>query len=463
MGHLMKRFFSIVGKLILLVLVLCLIAYGVMLVVNCKDQPPSQDYLDLVASFDVSKQIPDSGNAYLYIYGFSADRGVEPIVEGRRRVDWVVDEIKNDPADFPELERGEWLEELPEERELYEHCRDLAQDCLDYLEESARQVREVIETRSLLLSRYESLVSHTQYQNVGPYLLQAPFADYSTVMNSQLIKLIHLYLSQKAGDVVDVSEMLAADYRYWRMMSRNSGILIDRMIALAALRRHFQWGNLISRVAAESGKPIHVSEWSEPFSSGELSLSQVFDGEAFFNTNILLYMDSSDVSDIYEPEHSWLVEKWFETRNYLFFAPFLKKQDANNRQVSCMQALADAYDVSSQSLTTVLNSSYMDVEECDFDLGLYNPIGKILVGIGAPNYEGYVVRAYEVEVQRQLLNLAIKFRSESIAPSEIPAALEQSDFRNPYTSLPFEWDGEKQELVFNGLQKGHRARFSLPY
>ena len=49
------------------------------------------------------------------------------------------------------------------------------------------------------------------------------------------------------GDVAAASALLASDARFWRMVHASADSLITKMIAGAALRRHFEWGNLVLR------------------------------------------------------------------------------------------------------------------------------------------------------------------------------------------------------------------------
>lgn len=59
------------------------LAYGVMLVINRSDQPPSPSARKITQWIESRPAVADDANAYLYLLGFSIEQNQDPVEWGK--------------------------------------------------------------------------------------------------------------------------------------------------------------------------------------------------------------------------------------------------------------------------------------------------------------------------------------------------------------------------------------------
>ena len=92
------------------------------------------------------------------------------------------------------------------------------------------------------------------------------------------------------GKVAEVRAGLSADFDYWRGAQLNAETLIAKMIAVAALRNHFFFSNLVlRRLPADQVMSAMPPDWQRPFSDEERSMLLVMGGELLYTKGILDY------------------------------------------------------------------------------------------------------------------------------------------------------------------------------
>jgi hypothetical protein len=87
----------------------------------------------------------------------------------------------------------------------------------------------------------------------------------------------------------------------------------------------------------------------------------------------------------------------------------------------------------------------------------YNPVGNILVGLGAFDYSEYAFRLHDLAGHARLLELQRRIIEAQVAPQRIPAMLANVGIHlmDPYTGRPMHWDAASASLSF----AAHGARF----
>jgi len=94
---------------------------------------------------------------------------------------------------------------------------------------------------------------------------------------------------------------------------------------------------------------------------------------------------------------------------------------------------------------------------------IYNPIGKILVAIGAPAYENYIFRPYDAAALQRLVRLSFEIRRQRIAPSEITSfmKLHPEWSTHPADGQSFVWKQAPDEIAIQTVaQQPADRRFS---
>ena len=151
----------------------------------------------------------------------------------------------------------------------------------------------------------------------------------------------------------------------------------------------------------------------------------------------------------------------------LVIAPLYQPQDSINghaehlaRNVEILNAPLDGYESALKSASELADQRLNEVLP---PRSVYNPVGRVVLGIGDHDLERYGARVADIEGVRRAALLAVTLRAEGVEPANVPAAMSQSVLRNPYNDRPFEWDAENRAIVFQGLEKSDRGRHSIRY
>jgi hypothetical protein len=95
---------------------------------------------------------------------------------------------------------------------------------------------------------------------------------------------------------------------------------------------------------------------------------------------------------------------------------------------------------------------------------LYNPVGKILVGLAISRNDTYPLRVYDVAAYQRLVYLVFQLKRQHIATTAVPAfLLAHPDWStHPVDGKPFRWNAETGELAVNTLGEHlNGQRFSV--
>jgi hypothetical protein len=269
-------------------------------------------------------------------------------------------------------------------------------------------------------------------------------------MDGQKVLLAKAYLFAKQKDAAAIREFLGNDLRFWRRVLASSDILITKMIAVAALNRHFGVGNLILRkLPADLQMAAMPEEWRMPMTDDERSMLRTFVGEWIYGQGLI--RESVE-------QRSWTDR---------FMIALFQEQDTSNRRAEMLARAADEMNVPFEQLPRAFDEAQRDLDDPVSEASvldwLYNPAGKMVLVMGMSAFGSYGARVTDIEGSRRVAVLAAELRSRQVSADQVPPALSTSAIRSPYDDLPFAWDDKEQSIVFIGLQRGERARQTFKY
>jgi hypothetical protein len=190
-----------------------------------------------------------------------------------------------------------------------------------------------------LLPRYLQLLSFPAWLETGPLANpSAPLPQFSQIMDGQRLLLLKARRLSMQGDYRAAHDLLESDLRFWRRVLESADTLIAKMVATAALVRHFELDNLILRkLDASAAAQVMPAGWRAPLTDRERSMQRPLVGEWIFVTGL-----AESLNPIFRYELVMNPEEgprnFGRTAVALLGAPLYQKQDSINKYadyVSC--------------------------------------------------------------------------------------------------------------------------------
>lgn len=266
------------------VLVLGVALYLVVIGINWHDQPAAEGAIRLDRISRDRAPVPDEDNAYVYMAGFAVAQEEDPRAWGARRVAWaqkILAQPPNEPVTgFPGEDHDFKSRRSAAVKAFSEACRQVDQKCLDALEGGDGNVAAWLAAEGWLLARYKTLLGHKEWRETVPWDDRVPLPATSSVLEGQKLLLAKAWTLAGQRDAAGVKRLLEADVRFWRHTLAASDNLISKMIATAALRRHFAWSNLVlRRLPPHAARSAMPERWLAPISESERSMLRSLAGE----------------------------------------------------------------------------------------------------------------------------------------------------------------------------------------
>jgi len=404
-----RRAARIAGGLLALIVLLCLVAVAV----NWRDAAPSPTAVRFQERYHSRPVIPDEENAAVFVFDFES--GAE-----------------DTPRRNPEIET------------FFQTCRFATPACAAAFDGWAA-------SESASIGRYQQLLAYTAWRETVPTDPAAPFPAYQTVMDGQRFLLLNARTLAIHGDYGDAQRLLSSDIRFWRMVLTSSDLLISKMIAVAAIRRHFEWASLILRKAPPDKAPLLIpSEWHAQITKDERSLERCMIGEWIFIGGSLRANDAS----------ATLESEGFP----IAFRPLFKLEDTLNRYAEFHSSIVKVLDVPLDQYQAAVQALERLQTEPMPPRSAYNVIGRTLVAVAAGSYVPYARRVGDVEgIRRAALVAATVRESSAAAGAGVDVLLSEAVLRDPYNGKPFTHDAQARAVIFHGLDSGDRGIYRLYY
>jgi len=457
------KFFKLLRTVLLGLLVSVLLVFLIAIAVNWNDQRPSPAARRLTSLIADRALVPDAENAYVYLLGFGAPADKDPAEVGALRRDWL-DEIvpahfdmADDPLPSPLGFRENGEASQPAFKTV---CREDARKNCGVEFEALSESWHPSQLDALALARYEQLLTRPKLRESVPRDVRAPLPAYSEVLYAQRMALLTQMQNAKAGKFDEVGRFLRADIAFWRAQQRAANSLISKMIAVAALRNHFYFSNLIlRRVPPGTVLSIVPEDWAREFSREERSMLAVMAGEMLIAEATFSELERGNLE---KPEDDESDEGRFKAvvrrAFYDFIMLFFQKQDQLNLCAARYTRMADAFDVPMTRYAEADASVREFARSEPHGLRIYNPIGSWLRDQDdGTSYLGYPPRAASLEGMRRAAQLTVQLRSRAVPMQDVPGELLLADLRDPYTGAAFKWQADRRAIVFEGIED-HRWR-----
>ncbi len=424
---------------------LVLLAYLALLFVNRRDEPPSAAVVRFEALSRNLAPVPEQDNGFIYFMGFAVPPPSDPMDVGLQH--WKARLPQARAHDFEESRSAHI-------KGLLAKCKDGGLACARLLEESDTAVAAWLDSEQWLARRYRSVLAFPQWREPHDRGARLDYPFWA-LMQGQKNLLLNAWRRAGEGDVGSVRQLLDEDVRFWRRNLAESDILISKMIAVAAIERHFAWSNMIlRRLPADKAFAAIPAAWQATLSDTERSMLRPFAGEwrlATSQMNVLF--DTTPFPATEAGRMGELVA--------LLAKPTLQRQATSNRHAGALGALADALAVSYDKLPRVLREQRLHARKGP--AWGYNLFGHLVLDADATDWKKYAARVNDLEGIRRATLLAAQLRGQRVPAHSAREQVKASALRDPYDGRSFLWSDAEQAIVFVGLTDGERGRTSVAY
>jgi hypothetical protein len=456
----MKAVKILVGSVLGLV-GLAVLAILLGLFLNRADRSPAPEAVAFQQLLDSRPPVAHAENAYVYQLGFDAPEGRDPGELGAWRFEWITNhspaEEKGDPlVDSVDLRKAasESVARLDEPCRADDRaaCADAFLRFTDSWEPDAQE--------SLALRRYHVLLGYRAWREIVPTSLSDPLPSYSQVLYGQRLHHLRLLQLARRGDAQAVREGLEAESLYWRSAKAGAQTLISQMIAVAALRHHYFFGNLVLRsLPADRAATAVPEDWRREYSPAERSMRLVLAGE-FAITRRTLDDFAAEATALEEDvENAWLRQA-IKEKYWSFYQP----QETSNGIARMLARLCDAVEVPMADYPAAERKLLDSELDSQPKFSFYNPLGTFL--LRANDIETYLRYAYRVastEGMRRASLLVVELRAAGVDPAQRADRVASATLLDPYTGAAFEWDEGRQSIVFIGREEHNWRRHEYFY
>ena len=444
----MKTFF-ILKRIAVALSVLLLAAVLVLVAINWNDRAPNANSQRLDALLRDQPAVAPALNGYVHMLALNIPRGEHVVATGTVRAE----RLKQAVASMAPLSRefADGLAPMPSTppakyAALLAGCKELDSKCEAILTADLEQLDGYIASLDWLTTRYGALLLAPAWREVAGPIEQSPALG--TAINGQHVHFLRAWLAARQGNRDAVALALAADIRFWRNMQASSSMLVSKMIATAALSRHFRWSAMVLRAMAPEQQAAAIpGAWRQPLSRQERSMLLVMAGEHAFVRRGLALPQHVEISG----------SAWADMG---LASGLCKPQNFLNRYANFAVAFSKEFEVGYPQLPQALRRANALRPVADGGLvgGLYNPLGTLLAG-EMSRMGNYGIRVADLEGVRRAAVLAAQLRSNGITAREMQSHLDRSSLRDPYTDKPFVWDSAAGAIVVQGLALNNGGKY----
>lgn len=421
----------------------------VILLVNNKDRPPSDLAIKFQQSWDNKQVVDPLENGYLYFLGFDVGKTFDPKTVGAERVQWSKEAIRSSSEEFLMFPQAyeDFQKQIPKPiKNLIDLCGQVSTDCVNNINSQREFINQWSGQDLWVIGRYRELIEYKAWLELAEVDVRLPLPNYSDVMKAQRLTFIHAFATMPIDDGESIINLLNQDLRFWRLMLKDTDMLIGKMIAVAAIKNNFLWTNhFLLKMKNTAQLNVDLVALNQPFTEKELSMRRCLIGEWFFAYRTADPLAVVDVDNITAK---------------ILIKFFYKKQDTLNVVAENLNSIVSELDVPltsfEKSLQVYQGKEIPKKMFIDYLLNPYNIAGQYISDTApASLYTEYVVRTKDLEGFRRGLLLSIGMMGA--------ASMKNSIYSSPYETKPFVLNEEQQSVTVVGLGEGERAKQTYYY
>lgn len=425
----MKKALKWAGMAMLLLVVLPLVA---VIAINAIDETLDPQAASVGAPR--APAVPDADNGYFALLAMGADDGADGAAYA---ASWLAEARAAAKEKRPEKHAG------PKRAKRAVLCDATQASCLSEVRTKGGEVREQLAAYAEDLQRYERLIAFKRYEEVLDYPMRVVSAlpSYSPVIGAQKAYLLRAALAIEEGDLDAALAVIERDLAFQRAMLEGARTLIGKMTAAAAYTRdlalvadmlRLRGGDLVPHVPRLRGM-------LQPLSAAALRVAPALETEFAMSRDVL----PDPVANTGDGRQASLGER-------LVVRAFYKPNATINRAYRQYAASAMAASAPAHGIKAAFAGAGQSLGEMGVWDYINNPVGNILLRVGAPGFGEYAYRLHDLDAYNRLVGLWVEMIGAGVGAESAADFLGKSapQFHDPYTQKPMRWDADKRRVYF---------------
>lgn len=311
-------------------------------------------------------------------------------------------------------------------------------NCIDDIKENIDRYARVVSQNRRFVKRFRALYDYEHFYEPIPYI------EPTGIFLTHRLVLADIGLKWIKGNFAEARKLLGQDLQFWRRVSKDRTSLIRRIFAVALVSRDLHYlSALIDDCAQCLGATAQIERLLPPFSEAELSMRKTFEHE-FVGFDLTM-------KSLAQEAPATGTSDWFQNLMYKPNSLYNKFYKHYENMIRYSECGFDRFEECERRYMTTLRSKpdYLSLDFID------DPIGEILVAIGAPAHHGYVSRIYALEPTRRLLIAKHIVMKRNPAPGSIAPLLGQlgTEYSNPFNGEPIQWDQSTRRIKYSAPQR----------
>lgn len=370
-----KKSLSLSKSLIFWFSILLLIFSVVMLLLQIDDDLDEKSH-DLINRIKPNKE----SVAYLYLAGIYASEDEDPIKVGKFELDQQNKSMNDDSYEVVEYEDSKKIV-LPDKDVL---CQTFKEGCLEYLFSEEINAEDLLKKHNTLIARSNKFFEFKEYATLTKPEIAEWLPPYRYIRAAERLKIISAISTYKSGDLDHAVQALILQLNKVRNSATLQDNLIAKMVFLVIIRDVI---DTLSVILTQSGEKIDAIS---NLNQNEKSFFLIVAREFVMSYNMFLDLDGNpNFFSTGNNVPSWFVRALFKPNmSSNLTAPFHLRLD----QLTKLSPNEFAKEMDNKN------------SKSDLDLNFRNILGSVLANTWNPDYDSYVARVHDVDINISLFN-----------------------------------------------------------
>lgn len=436
---------------------LFVLLYLILLLVNLHDEPLLQEYLAQESAF-YQLGVDEKQNGFIFALGLDAPKGVNSFEYGRQKIQTLQSNFLKSKNEIlvPNTNKAD-LKAFEQELEniigdcQYALASSNGNDCFSILEKNKAELETLYQEWQWLHQRYLTILNKPVWRELSTELSNL----LTSLSQAKKLHDIAIFIALSDLELDKANSYINAEFVFLTRVTSSTYVLINKAIMSNYLKQHLLLNTKnISRLEKE--KRFIPSAWQNSLSKNSWQLNRVVVGEQLYAKEMMLNLfNNNEELPFLTRLTQTLAQPLFQV-NHTLNLHFKWWREVSELSSHSIELLPEEF-------AKVEYNNNNDKEDSIFDyLHWYNPIGEIINTTNKEYTTQYISAASDIEGLRQLSLLYLNLiQNEGI--DSVAFFIARSEFQNPYTAKPFQYNGNTQRISFTGLNEENTRTDDLAY